>query len=344
MEKKFYFNSIFGVVVSFFVAALVVGCNVDESYDLSNIDDSSMGIGTDATQFDIPLATVTLDVSEMILSGESDDEGRSGDDSSTSTSQLAEVFEVIENLSAFLPAEREEGIDLYRLDDEDYVALLIDELIGELSVSETKREDFCTVASNEGNEGYLMVIENYLDVTIDPDNIESSADALYEAIISSEEDGSLDEFKSAMKDEVKSEVEENSIESYTNFEEEYSVGSTGIDSSTKDILEKNVDGDNNTLIILAVVSDDLPLTIIVTPQIYYGGEYHDIGDLSDAVNSLAKITNIEQLSDILDDLNIRAVVQITNYDPRQGALDAESLNGKSIKISLVARKMGSIKL
>lgn len=49
--------------VLFFIAMMaMVGCNVDESYDLSNLDSDGFGFGTDETSFEIPLFKVTFSI------------------------------------------------------------------------------------------------------------------------------------------------------------------------------------------------------------------------------------------------------------------------------------------
>lgn len=52
-------------VAIFIVAlAMLVSCNVDSSYDLSNLESDNIGFGTDETSFSIPLFKVTFAIPE----------------------------------------------------------------------------------------------------------------------------------------------------------------------------------------------------------------------------------------------------------------------------------------
>ncbi len=363
MMKKLYSTRFMQGAFALLVASLVAGCNVDDSYDLSNIDTDNIGLGSDTSKLDIPLATINLSLSSLA----GDDGGSSVAARSTSynTSNLSatELMELMETIDAFLPSDLsgtpyEDGIDITQLnngDDEDdtYTQGLVDLLIQEVTVDEEKRADLCEILiennNNDDDDTYSDVIESLkeeLDIEIKEDTtVDELTTSLGTALIDPDKADAVTSLSTTMTSVVKTQAADISTD-YTVTEDLGDSVSLGDD--VLDILKGNLDSESNYIYLVASLWDNIPMSVTITPSIILKDtesgatttiEIQDISEIDDA-SAHTKLSD-EQIDMIVNGMSIEAEIHINYYDPSAGTL---SIDDKEVKVTLVARKGGSISL
>ncbi len=356
-----------GAATASMLALSIVGCNIDDSYDLSKVaDNTEIGIGTDDSCFDLPLADVTIAFSTLSNTVSSDGSALQLRSRSSSSLDSSAVLEIVNEISALLPSELdgdyEGGIDLSQLNDPDYSAGLVELLVEELTESEEKCVVFTELVFDKldlgvssGGSGDLTD-ENYADLitTLETalgvesiDEFETAADcaaALSEVLNS--EDSAVDELVADLKDEMTNLIVTKSEDIETTFYvSEYIDEAIDIGEDILDILEKNLDGDKNTLSLLFDKDTNLPLEMTLVPTIELSdGTVISVADFVDAAEDNASAYGSEitfdQLCDLLEGMKFSATVEINNYDPSLGDLN---LDDKYANVKIIARKRGSLK-
>lgn len=362
MMKKLYSTRFMQGAFALLVASLVAGCNVDDSYDLSNIDTDNIGLGSDTSKLDIPLATINLSLSSLA----GDDGGSSVAARSTSynTSNLSatELMELMETIDAFLPSDLsgtpyEDGIDITQLnngddDDDEYTQGLVDLLIQEVSSDEEKRADLCEILIDSNNDAdntdYDDVIESLKsDLEIEINEYTTPADltvSLGEALNDPDKADAITNLSTTMTEVVKTQA--------TDISTDYAVtedlgDSVSLGDDVLDILKGNLDSNTNYLYLVASLSHNIPMTVTITPSIILTDsegytteiEIKDIAKINDA-SAHTKLSD-EQIDLLVNGMSIKAAIHINYYDPSAGTL---AIDDKMVKVTLVARKGGSISL
>lgn len=347
MNRIKYLKSILVALVS----TMFVGCNIDSSYDLSQAaEDSSLSIGTDDTYFDLPLAEINLSVSVMSEDGGSLSQAVAT--RGTSLSSASDMLSTLDEISTMLPSDLDgeyaDGVDLSRLGEAEYTSGLVDILFEELSENEEKRVDFAELVlekSGDDNEEYsatLQQLEVALGVELTSfESADSCADAI-KTMLDSDDAAVVSELEK-LKGEVSTVIVDKSESIDTVFTIRETVNEAiEIGEDVVDMLEKNLDGDKNTLSLLFTTNTNLPLDITLTPAIELSnGTIITIAEFAEAASQLEVGTNIdgEQLREILQGMTFTAVVTLNNYDPSISDLD---IDGKYIYVKLIARKRGSL--
>ncbi|MFI3304912.1 MAG: hypothetical protein R3Y68_00180 [Rikenellaceae bacterium] len=358
MKKKFYSTRFMQGAFALLAASLVAGCNVDDSYDLSTIDTDNIGLGSDTSVLDIPLATIKLSLSSITDDGAAGVASRStGYD--TSSLSATEMLELMETIDAFLPSdlsgtEYKNGIDITKLNNDDsYTQGLVDMLVAEVTVDEEKRADLCEILvdnyNDESNSDYDDVItslEEDLEIVID-DN--TTADdltvSLGVALNDPDKTGAVASLSTTMTSVVKTQAADITTD-YTVTEDLGDSVSLGDD--VLDILKGNLDSETNYLYLVSSISHNIPMTVTITPSIILTDtesgeteeiEIKDVAMIDDA-SAHTKLSD-KQIDMLVNGLSIEAAIHINYYDPSAGTL---SIDDKEVKVTLVARKGGSISL
>ncbi len=335
------------LIVAAILPLAISSCNVDSSYDLSeSLDNSEMGFGTDDTSFELPLLNINIQASKFTAS--INDDKASVTRSSNDNAFLAEnLLNTIDDISSLLPSTPDgEKIDITKLGDEEYVSEIVDELFVEISTDSEKREAFAKSAMENKSEAdpdfaeLITQLEVVLGAPLESfEDTNSCADAIKKAI-DDEDNAAVTDLKSSVTETVI----DNSKNIRTVFEVREKIHDTiELGDDIMNMLDKNLDGDKNTLSLLFRVSSNLPFDITLTPAIELStGEVIAISEFKEAVNhpgfDRTSITK-EQFRSMLDGMTFTSIIKVENYDPSKGDL---TLDGKSIYVQLIARKTGSI--
>ncbi len=358
MNRKFYsFTKRLAAVMV--AAAVSVGCNVDDSYDLSNVD-SDFGMGTDETQFYLPLISVNIDPSQEINSSSESvsivnlttksegDEGDSGDETETTTSST-DIFSNLDKVNAFLP-NREEGIDLSLIATDDaYLIQLVEDLLAEILTDDDKCLDFIETVNDDSDESFAALQEqmgtynagnqnytgsNYLGATLDED--ETGVDDLQNKLTTGGADA-IQETKDLTFDLIRDMVDEN-------CNSKVEAGQIDVASDTISMLNKNLDGNKNKLYLFATFETDMDVNIVLDIKITYNGKQIDVPAVNAAIENAVNTLNGEEeldgeaLDAILANLDFDIKFYATDYDPNKGI----DTTGKYIKLTFIALKTGSL--
>ncbi len=337
--KKIYFK----YALPLLSAMICAGCNVDQSYDLSNINNDNIGIGTDESTFDMPLVTVTLDISSLLGSGGEVMSAPTGRADYGSLS-VSDVLDMVNDITSFLPSvldgEYAGGINLDQLSDETYVKGLVDLLFDEMTTDSQKRLALCEYILEEVTTDYADVLDGILTDDIATYTAQECADELGDVLNDSDYADDIVTLKASIVDEIIV----CSADLVTDYSMTEDLGSIDVDSSALDILSSNLEGESNYIQLFAEVTTNLPLTVTITPKLILSDSSELIlASLSDleSGSELGIIDSIEQLEIILASLVISADITINYFDPSAGSLD---LTDKYLQIKLVVRKGGSFTL
>ncbi len=316
--------------ILFAVAATMASC-VDDSYDLSNLDGENAGIGTSESSFDMPLITMNIDASKEISSSSTTISLTKSDDDE------GDIFSNLEAVNALLPDTYADGIDLTQTDNDTYLAEIVDALFIQIQDDLDK----CTLFFNEvkSNEDYLVLkiqIKNELGINLDTD----SASALQTEFKKDVENAvAIANLKLTVIDLIKQTILNAIIQ-------RIEAGEIEVGGDALDIITKNLDGENDSLRLIATCTTSLNIEIefMVTiiynnNQEFYVPNYVDI-DMSDTLGNDGLIDDENLLNEILSDFNIDLKIGIKNYDPST-PIDTD---GHTITINIIARKTGSISL
>ncbi len=349
-------HNIFMLTIAAAVSVAVSACMVDEDYDLGKLQTGDIGIGSAESKFDIPLATLTLDAAELIVSELVDARGvdvRSGDDEDENSSTQSEmgVLGMLSQINALLPSDLEgtqfgDGIEIDKLDDGDYVGALVEAVVLEYVEDDAKRDDFCEMIINRcaNYPDQVDILNEQLGVDIYDADL-SAADlssALKEAL--ENENTSLAEILTEiLKDDVIAGILAE-IKAMTNIDMEMELEEIELDDSIYDIIGKNLEGEYNALQIGTSVSTNITLSMTLSPSIEYaaGGEEQTLPIISIAElqedSDVGKIEDVEQLKALLTKATVKISAKIDTYSPME-LLDNSDY---TMTIKLVARKSGSI--
>lgn len=320
--KRFYY-------LLMLMALCVVSCNIDDSYDLSNLDSDNLGIGTEDSSFSVPFVEVTLNVEKIITS-----------------STASGFFDTVDNLTCFLPSELsgeyQDGIDLESLSDEEYVDGFVSDLFVEMRTSNDKRVEIFELLKDESN-GYASQLTqlDLLGINISVMSAAECAAALAVAFENSMLEGVIENFQAEIVDICVNESE--SLE--TNFDVSDLVGQVDLGDDLLDILSKNLDGDKNYIQFMAEPSTNLPFDTNLAVALGYTNQYGVYESLNLCINEFSAgkgiVDNADVLQAIVDSLKVIVNVDMDKYHHIENGLD---LSDKYIKLKLHLFKGGSLTL
>ncbi len=346
------------LVVATASAILQAGCNVDSDYDLSNIESDSLGLGTDESVFDIPLAKVTLNAADFLINDELSSYGILADSKVTSmSSDITDAFVtdhwdagimgLIYQINSILPTELSgeyaDGIDLSRFDDAAYVSDLVGIVVDEYANDEAKILDFCEmmIARAPNYPDQVEMISDIFDIDFDDVTL-SAADCAATLMDALNDEDMQEEYIAAFAEDILPGIMAVLVE-YAKISIEESVASIALDESVYDLIGGNLDGDKNYLQIGAAITTDLPFSVSFDSSLLYVEDGSEksiaITSVTDYSGDKGVIESVDVLRAIMESVTIKADVSLDKYTPASDL----TLDDKSVVVTLMARKSGSIK-
>lgn len=320
--KRFYY-------LLMFLALCVTSCNVDDSYDLSNLDSDNLGVGTDDSSFNVPFVEMTLNMEKVVTS-----------------LTASNFFDTVENLTCFLPSELsgeyQEGVELEKLTDEEYVDGFVSDLFVEMRTNNDKRVEVFELLKDESN-GYAAQLTQLelLGINISTMSATECATTLGAAFEDPMLEGVIETFQAEIVDLCVNESK--NLE--TNFDVSDTVGEVDLGDDLLDILSKNLDGDKNYIQFIAETSTNLPFDTDMTVALGYTNQYGVETSLDISVKEIftgkGVVDNVDVLRAIVDNLKVIVNVDMDTYHHVENGLD---LSDKYIKLKLHLFKGGSLTL
>lgn len=221
----------------FLVGLLAAGC-VDKEYDLKDVETDNIAIGDSQSEFRCPLMTIRVSMQEITDNG-------------------IDIENVFRETDIWLPTELPDAyVDIRRLvSDEAYVSTLLDLLVDELLVSDTKLDQVVELIWN--TPAYRQSVTGSvpeLDLD-DADTFRSLFRSLYQS--SPQVRGLLDEQVRLLAHDYLTALQVDDIT--------YDIDRIDLDDNIVDMLSKNLDPEGtpdakNTLHIYGTIANRLPLS------------------------------------------------------------------------------------
>ena len=221
----------------FLVGLLAAGC-VDKEYDLKDVETDNIAIGDSQSEFRCPLMTIRVSMQEITDNG-------------------IDIENVFRETDIWLPTELPDAyVDIRRLvSDEAYVSTLLDLLVDELLVSDTKLDQVVELIWN--NPAYRQSVTGSvpeLDLD-DADTFRSLFRSLYQN--NAQVRGLLDEQVRLLAHDYLTALQVDDIT--------YDIDRIDLDDNIVDMLAENLDPEGtpdakNTLHIYDTIANRLPLS------------------------------------------------------------------------------------
>lgn len=221
----------------FLVGLLAAGC-VDKEYDLKDVETDNIAIGDSQSEFRCPLMTIRVSMQEITDNG-------------------IDIENVFRETDIWLPTELPDAyVDIRRLvSDEAYVSTLLEQLVDELLVSDTKLDQVVELIWN--TPAYRQSVTGSvpeLDLD-DADTFRSLFRSLYQS--SPQVRGLLDEQVRLLAHDYLTALQVDDIT--------YDIDRIDLDDNIVDMLSKNLDPEGtpdakNTLHIYGTIANRLPLS------------------------------------------------------------------------------------
>lgn len=228
----------------FLVGLLAAGC-VDKEYDLKDVETDNIAIGDSQSEFRCPLMTIRVSMQEITDNG-------------------IDIENVFRETDIWLPTELPDAyVDIRRLvSDEAYVSTLLDLLVDELLVSDTKLDQVVELIWN--NPAYRQSVTGSvpeLDLD-DADTFRSLFRSLYQN--NAQVRGLLDEQVRLLAHDYLTALQVDDIT--------YDIDRIDLDDNIVDMLSKNLDPEGtpdakNTLHIYGTIANRLPLSAEIQARI-----------------------------------------------------------------------------
>ncbi len=312
--------------VLFVVAAvaMMASCNVNEDFDLSNVNTDNVEIGDENSEFSLPVANFKINVNDGTTEFSSTEStptvviSRASDGSDIGNN----ISEVLETADAWLPSGT--TLDITKLSSDDATVSrtesdrIVDLLLAELKTSETKRMTLAEKIISDKDE-FTLVYEKF---GVDP---EESAETISATILSTISAADFD--ASELKDEFYAYVTEY-IKDNTSHEISQTISALDI-SSVEDLFSDL----QNTISIITLITDEgtLPfkfeiesLSIVASGQTISLSDELSMAELISLLNS--------------GDLTIQSKINITEYS------SVDTTGAQYLKIILGVLMKGSFKL
>lgn len=331
MKLKFRFS----VVVA---ALLAVSCNVDKDYDLSNINGDNIEIGSNESEFNVPVANI-------IFSGQ-DLDTFSGNGSSAPVLRAMPLMEgiglteLMDMSQAYLP----DGyvVDVAKLispDNESEVSGLVDALSAELVARKESRDQLALLCYKDRAMSEYDQLFELLELDIEDPNL--TPEMVSDAMAVTVQDDAKRVILSAA---IKSLIDEHLVGYLAEYEEiniDQDLGSVEVPSDIVDILKENLSSEFDELNVVATYEHNLPFKFELSPiEIENNGEIIEFvaTPKGEPVNPV-KI-DIDQFVDILSNDNGASFLADMNL---KSLLASDKGADYYIKIKVAMQKKGSLK-
>lgn len=312
-----------------FFALIVVSC-VDEQYDLSKIESDNIAIGSDESEFRMPLTRLSIHVEQLTAESE---EGE------------VTILETYNEADIWLPTELPGGVDYVEVvrlsEDEAYLRSILDALFAEMRSSESKRTEVCTLIATSYREEFISLLAAHIPQTVlDPILTADTAEA-------AEQIASLF---------LNNEWQEQVIEGITEIAEShicdmqiddvlYEIPDLGLSADVETMILDNLDPievepADNALYLYGAIDCELPFQVQLQP--YFEGTNVAFGTLH-VGHDYTPIDEVRISSDdmqtILSGTRLHMPVLIERYYPHIG-INPDQV----IQLNTSLRKTGSLQL
>lgn len=296
------------------VLTLSVSC-IDKDFDLSDIDTGDIGIGSDDSEFRLPLARITVLGSAI--------DGTYG--------SIEDIF----NEADIWTPTAYESVDLTQLKNNAYIDNLLDNLFGELHTNNAKLRDVADMLEN--TPSYRTAIAGTIPAELNGISVRDYIS------------GHLSVAEEYSRDKIR-EIIFKHLDSMNNCIEDIEEDIDGLDIDEGVI--NALTGDNSATAIYGSALNRLPIdckgTFALLPADSYGAAeepYFSINDISLPYDSKQEIgqTNItaEALNGIRQDMKMRVNFTATTYYPRHTVPAATS---PAVEFVLNLYKKGGLNL
>ncbi len=299
--------------------AMFFGACINEEYDLSKINADDITIGGDNSQFEMPLATITVKTSALHGEG-------------------IGIEEVFEEVDIWLPAELPDGADyvdlqLMESNEGGYRDQLIDAMLAQMKIDLEKRrlvadhleEDYASSFDDLLPAGSTMSISDFIFEHFDDEGME---EYLHERIDFLAHDYLVDVATSI--DAV-----------------DCNIGSINIDSSTIDMITQGVGtrenpSTTNYLAIFGTVESKIPVDVSTSAQIVDTGVLIELDVHHNEVNAIPESRiYAEDLYRMAIDTHLLLPVGLDRYYPNE---PFTAHNETALTLTLSLRKKGGLGL
>lgn len=314
--------------LSILLLVVAVSC-VDQAYDLSKVDGDDFAIGSDQSEFEMPLVNITLTAKQLIAESDESD---------------SDIIEIYQEADIWLPTNLPGGAQYVEVlllqEDFDYMQSILVALFEEMKVSEAKRVAVCDLIAEKYREEFISVLPESVPgevvEMIEMETPEEAGTIIVELFM----DESLQE---EIFDSI-SLVAEYHLTDMQVSDVVYEVGDLGLGSDVEDMIKKNLDPKGtepavNALYMSGTVDSDFPFYLLLDPHI--DGTEIDLGP----VRVTEQVLPIEEVRLYTQDVEVifrgttlTMPLRITRYYPKQGISEQNEVH-----IHLKLRKTGSLK-
>ncbi len=306
------------LLLLFLCGAAATAC-VDSDYDLSDVETDNIAIGSDDSEFEIPLASIRV-YTKDIANGASD------------------IETLLRKADIWLPAAMPDGsdhVDLTRLGETAYIDALFDALLGEMQRDAAKRDAVTDLVWEDHRAAFAPL----LSVSANDEQAFREAFATLYATA-----GVQNELRTQFSGYLSNELQIDPLR--------YDLGHVDISEDVVDMLADNLDPEGtpdarNTLHLAGSLQNRLPVSAELAPEFTAQGRtLLDFSVAAEASQQPAQIPETQIFAEefrlLLDDAEILIPVQLTRYYPGRGF--APDSNEAQIDIRLYLIKRGSLKL
>ncbi|MFR9651881.1 MAG: hypothetical protein SNG35_07660 [Rikenellaceae bacterium] len=327
------------------MAFTLTACNINDDYDLSKIDGGDFVLGDEDSTFSLPLASISISINTLFYPTSLSSYNQSQLTTAISKSDEVSYYadEIVKLLNALLPSEMpagyEDGIDLDYLNVEAYVRPVIEALVTELKVSNTKRLLFSEALLDNSEfceDERDIIIYDFLDMSDKPlaeYTAQEVADLIYDYLCGADSPtNSYEVFVDTIVDAIIYQDFSTLTNGYIGSIED---SKTQIDSSVIDILKDSLEGAEFNVQFYYNIDTNLTFTFYLDVKLINtstGAEYVLGGE-----SGLTTITDKDELESLISNLMISYEV-----DPSTYSLSTGGLEGKYFNLKLMAKKKGAL--
>lgn len=306
----------------------VASC-VDSDYDLSNIDSDDITIGTDDSEFVMPVATIRVATSRL-----NQDAGE-GKVSITELYREADIW-----LPSVLPGNAE-YVEVLRLSEDDaYLTEMLSALFEEMDESETKCTEVCELIAEKYREAFVDFL---------PAGVPSEIRQQILAADPDEAAGQIAELYLQMTGEVTEAITQLASGYLTDMQLEpvrYEVSGLNLSNDVRKMLTDNLDDAEtenpvNALYLTGTIESELPFRCRLEPRLEQ--TRIDFGEIVVENGRTTELHEVRFFTEDFDRMNegseLVMPVSIERYYPALGLQDSQI-----VRIHLSLRKTGALQL
>ncbi len=315
-----------------FAIVLMVGfvACIDESYDLSKIKGDDIAIGNEESEFEMPLANVTLRASQFVTESDKVD---------------SDVVAIYEEADIWLPTQLPTNTDYINVvkmeEDITYLENILDALFVEMEQSVTKRKAVCNLIATSHRNDFVEALGSSLPEPVMAQIREVSDDEAAALIEQLFLDHTIqDNISHSIAEVAKGRLTEMQMKDVV-----YEIGDLGLGDEVEQMIIDNLDPKGvepvvNALYLSGTIDCEFPFTILVEPRV--DGTNINLGELY-VSNEVVKIEEVRLYADdmlaLCEGATMTLPIRILRYYPHHGFGDK-----CEVHIHLQLRKTGNLQL